>query len=181
MEVPLPVDPSQPNAPTSMKKVLRVKIKNLRSPRFTRWIQQQRANCERHHKYVHGNQKGGFDQYERIRPADAPETDLLKLPTETTLDYFEPAVFNALPASIRRLWAKNPRVAFPKDDALMFSNPPHESMTMSDADFKKKYAKDVLAQYNIPGPDEADDDDYAWTDSDEEQAVEDAMDEEVAA
>lgn len=171
-QITVPVNASQPNSPTVTTKILRVTLKNLRSARFTQWITQLRDDCERHHKHLG---KGGFEGHERIRPIDATETTFLKLPTKTTLDYFDPDVFNSLPASIRRLWANNRRVAFPKDDALMFQDPPHEAMTMSDADFKKKYAKEVLDQYHIPAPDEMDDDEYAWTDSDEEDAVEDEV------
>ncbi|EJD37188.1 hypothetical protein AURDEDRAFT_173709 [Auricularia subglabra TFB-10046 SS5] len=156
---------------------LRVCSMPLRSGKYTRWYQYLDGEAEKTKKFTKKRPTGFAatqPKLERIRVADAPESKVSKLPSKTTIDWFEPDEFNSLPAAVRRLYADHPRVAFPLDENLMYQNPPHESMTMKEAPFMEKYGKAVLALYKIPGfnaPDAASSDPDADTSDSEVQDV----------
>ncbi|EJD46559.1 hypothetical protein AURDEDRAFT_164384 [Auricularia subglabra TFB-10046 SS5] len=133
---------------------LRVCSMPMRSGKYTRWYQWLDGEAVKTKRFMQ-KRPSGFaatqPKLERIRVADAPESKICKLPSKTTIDWFEPDEFNSLPAAVRRLYASHPHVAFPLDENLMYMDPPHESMTMKEGPFMEKYGNAVLALYKIPG------------------------------
>lgn len=126
----------------------------MRSAKFTRYYAHLDKSTEvtkARTKRRPGGAVSAKPKIPRIRVPDVGEGKVRKLPDKTPIDWFNPDEFNALPPAVRRRYAHHPRVAFPLDEELMYQTPPHESMTMKEADFMKNYGEQVLALYHIPG------------------------------
>ncbi|KAJ7159877.1 hypothetical protein C8R43DRAFT_1124237 [Mycena crocata] len=96
--------------------------------------------------------KGKKEERKRRAGDDAVVSDLsYQIPKTTTIDWFDPAYFNDLPAGIRFNYAKT-GVALP----LVQFHGNKDWKTMDDATFMAKYGNDVLAQYEIPTQEEMD-------------------------
>lgn len=141
--------------------------KNIRSASATSFIH----NLEdRHLNLARGmtrRRHANLVERRRVRIPNAPESDIsFQFPKSVPIDWFNPTVFNDLPAKIRAGYFDN-GVALP----LLAHHNNVDWKTMDRDAFMAKYGDDVLALYNVPTEEEmAEEGNTGWEENDEDRS-----------